>query len=256
MSVADSNRVMLRKLLVVAVAMFGFGFALVPIYKKICQTAGIYDLEQADEVRNTQVDESRLLTIEFDANTRGLPWEFRPLQHSVQVHPGQLVQVLYEARNTAAAPVVGQAIASYGPQVAGQYVKKIECFCFTRQELKANETRQMPVQFVVDARLPGDVTVITFSYTFFELPGGRPARRELEPACERLHMSEGAAGEEARQDEQPAAGGLRRAQRLHRDPQEHGARQGSRQPQAGPRDRGGADRGGGVRRDARDAGAG
>ncbi len=101
MSVAELNRVMLRKLLVVAVLMFGFGFALVPIYEKICQTAGIYDLEKPDVVRNTQVDEGRLVTIEFDANTRGLPWEFRPLQRSVRVHPGQLVQVLYEARNTA-----------------------------------------------------------------------------------------------------------------------------------------------------------
>ena len=139
---------MLRKLLVVAVLMFGFGFALVPIYEKICETAGIYDLEKPDVVRNTQVDEGRLVTIEFDANTRGLPWEFRPLQRSVRVHPGQLVQVLYEVRNTGGAPIVGQAIPSYGPQVAGEYVKKIECFCFTRQELKANETRRMPVQFV------------------------------------------------------------------------------------------------------------
>jgi cytochrome c oxidase assembly protein subunit 11 len=166
---------MLRKLVVVAVAMFGFGFALVPIYQKICQTTGIYSLERPDEVRNTQVDDSRLVTIEFDANTRGLPWEFRPLQRSVRVHPGQLVQVVYEARNTTAAPVAGQAVASYGPQVAAQYVKKIECFCFTRQELKGNETRQMPVQFVVDPRLPSEVKVITLSYTFFDLPGGSAA---------------------------------------------------------------------------------
>jgi len=175
MSVGDANRVLLRKLVIVAVAMFGFGFALVPLYQKFCQTAGIYNLEQPDEVRNTQVDETRLVTIEFDANTRGLPWEFRPLQRSVRVHPGQVVQVLYEAHNNAAAAVVGQAVASYGPQLAGEYVKKIECFCFARQELKGNETRQMPVQFVVDARLPAEVTVITLSYTFFELPGGGTA---------------------------------------------------------------------------------
>ena len=172
MSVAELNQVTLRKLLVVAVAMFGFGFALVPIYQKICQTAGIYDLDKPDVVGNTQVDEKRWITIEFDGNSRGLPWDFRPLQRSVKVHPGQLVQVMFEARNTAGALVVGQAIASYGPQVAGEYVKKIECFCFKRQELKPNETRQMPLQFVVDARLPKDVSVITFSYTFFEIPGG------------------------------------------------------------------------------------
>ncbi len=173
MTVAHANRVLLRKLLVVAAAMFGFGFALVPIYKKICETAGIYNLDRPDSVRNTQVDNGRLVTIEFDANTRGLPWEFRPLQRSVQVHPGQLVQVLYEARNTSGTPVVGQAIASYGPQVAGEYVKKLECFCFARQELKGNETRQRPVQFVGDTRLPAEVSVITLSYTFFELPGAR-----------------------------------------------------------------------------------
>jgi len=173
MSAAAANRIILRKLIVIAVAMFGFGFALVPIYEKFCQATGIYDLQRPDEVRNTQVDDGRLLTLEFDTNTRGLPWEFRPLQKRVQVHPGQLVQVMFEVHNTTSTAVMGQAIASYGPQLASQYVKKLECFCFTRQELKANETRQMPVQLIVDSQLPRDVTVITLSYTFFELPGGQ-----------------------------------------------------------------------------------
>jgi cytochrome c oxidase assembly protein subunit 11 len=172
MSVAQSNRVLLRKLIVVAVIMFGFGFALVPIYQKICETAGVYDLQRPDSVRNTQVDRSRTLTIEFDASTRGLPWEFRPLQKTAQAHPGEMVQVVYEVRNTSSADMLGQAIPSYGPQVAGRYVKKLDCFCFTRQALKAHETRHMPVQFVVDPELPADVSVITLSYTFFELPGG------------------------------------------------------------------------------------
>lgn len=173
MSNVASNRLLLRKLVVVAVAMFGFGFALVPIYKKICETAGIYDIQRADKVVNTQVDRSRTLTIEFDANTRDLPWKFRPLQTSIRAHPGELVHVVYEVTNTTAAAGLGQAIPSYGPQIAGQYVKKVECFCFTRQELLGNETRQMPVQFVVDPQLPPDVSVITLSYTFFELPGGK-----------------------------------------------------------------------------------
>jgi cytochrome c oxidase assembly protein subunit 11 len=167
------NRVILRKLVVVALVMFGFGFALVPIYEKICETTGINNLFSADEVRNTQVDAGRTLTIQFDTNTRDLPWEFRPLQKSIQAHPGEMVQVVFEVRNTTGSARLGQAIPSYGPQVAGQFVKKIECFCFTRQELKANETRQMPVQFVVDPQLPRDVSVITMSYTFFELPGGK-----------------------------------------------------------------------------------
>lgn len=173
MNVERANRQLLRKLVVVATGMFAFGFALVPIYKKICETAGFYDLGGADAVGNTQVDESRLLTIEFDANTRGLPWEFRPLQKSVRAHPGELIQVLYEVRNASDAPVLGQAIPSYGPQAVAQYVKKVECFCFARQELRANETRQLPVQFVVDPQLPRDVTVITLSYTFFQLGPAR-----------------------------------------------------------------------------------
>jgi len=173
MSTTAGNALLLRKLVVVAIAMFGFGFALVPIYKKICETAGIYDIQKADKVLNTQVDTSRTLTIQFDANTRDLPWTFRPLQKSIQAHPGELVHVVYEVTNTTAMDKMGQAIPSYGPQVAGQYVKKTECFCFTRQELRGNETRQMPVQFVVDPQLPKDVSVITLSYTFFELPGGK-----------------------------------------------------------------------------------
>jgi cytochrome c oxidase assembly protein subunit 11 len=173
MSVAESNRSTLIKLVVIALAMFGFGFALVPLYKKFCEAAGIYNLQRADEARNTQVDPSRLVTIEFDANTRDLPWEFRPLQKSVQVHPGQMVQVIYEVKNSGGESIVGQAVPSYGPQIAAQYVKKVECFCFSRQEVKAGETRQLPVQLVVDSKLPAQVKVITLSYTFFELPGGR-----------------------------------------------------------------------------------
>jgi cytochrome c oxidase assembly protein subunit 11 len=166
------NAIMLRKLVVVALVMFGFGFALVPIYQKICEATGINNLFQPDEVRNTQVDSSRTLTIEFDANTRGLPWEFRPAQRRIEAHPGELIQVEFEVRNLSGARILGQAIPSYGPQAAGQFVRKVECFCFTRQELQGNETRRMPVQFVVDPQLPREVSVITMSYTFFELPGG------------------------------------------------------------------------------------
>jgi cytochrome c oxidase assembly protein subunit 11 len=173
MSRAADNRTMLLKLAAIAVLMFGFGFALVPLYKKFCEAAGVYNLQKPDQVRNTQVDESRTLTVQFDTSTRGLPWEFRPLTRSVQVHPGQMVQVVFEVTNTGDASIVGQAIPSYGPQVAAQYVKKVECFCFARQEVKAGERRQMPVRFVVDPALPAAVRTITLSYTFFELPGSR-----------------------------------------------------------------------------------
>jgi cytochrome c oxidase assembly protein subunit 11 len=168
---STANRTLLLKLAVIAVLMFGFGFALVPFYKKICEAAGINNLLQADEVVNTQVDTTRRITIEFDANTHDLPWRFKPLQSSLTVHPGEIAQVAYEVVNTRDRPVSGQAVPSYGPRLAGQYFKKMECFCFARQTLNAGETRQMPVVFVVDPALPQDVKTITLSYTFFEIAG-------------------------------------------------------------------------------------
>jgi cytochrome c oxidase assembly protein subunit 11 len=169
----SENRITLRKLMVVALIMFGFGFALVPIYKKLCEAAGINNLFEADELRNTQVDATRTVTIQFDTNTRDLPWQFKPLQKSITAHPGELVQVQFEVHNDTSAQVFGQAVPSYGPQLAGQFVKKSQCFCFTRQALQPSETRQMPVVFVVDPQLPRDVNVITISYTFFQVPGGQ-----------------------------------------------------------------------------------
>ena len=166
-----ANRTLLLKLAVIAVLMFGFGFALVPFYKKICEATGINNLLQADEVVNTQVDRTRTVTIEFDANIHDLPWRFKPLQSSLTVHPGEISHVAYEVVNTRDQPVSGQAVPSYGPRLAGQYFKKMECFCFARQTLNAGETRQMPVVFVVDPALPQDVKTITLSYTFFEIAG-------------------------------------------------------------------------------------
>jgi cytochrome c oxidase assembly protein subunit 11 len=169
---AAANRRLLRKLAVVACAMFGFGFALVPFYEKICEATGIRNILQPDALpANTQIDASRLVTIEFDSNTRDLPWTFRPVTRSVAIHPGEIRTVRYEARNVADHPVTGQAVPSFGPQVAGEYFKKIECFCFRQQTLAPGEVREMPVVFVVDADLPRDVNTITLSYTFFEVPG-------------------------------------------------------------------------------------
>ncbi|ATF86303.1 cytochrome c oxidase assembly protein [Burkholderia gladioli] len=171
---ADSlfNRAMLLKLVVVAALMFGFGFALVPIYRAICQVTGINNLVQRDvsvrEARNTQVDMSRTISVELDANARG-PLGFRPEQRSLDVHPGEVMTVVYDVTNGQGRPVVAQAIPSYAPKQATEYFKKIECFCFTQQTLKANESRRMPVVFVIDPALPKDVKTITLSYTFFEL---------------------------------------------------------------------------------------
>ncbi|MGE4056647.1 MAG: cytochrome c oxidase assembly protein [Vicinamibacterales bacterium] len=162
----------LRKLAVVAVAMFGFGFALVPFYYKICDVVGLNNIQNADQVANTQVDTSRTLTLEFDANTRNeLPWQFHPTETSVKVHPGQIVQVEYEVRNDSDEPVRGQAIPSYGPQVAGRYFRKLDCFCFSTQVLQPHEVRKMPVVFIIHPDLPTEVSTITLSYTFFRVEG-------------------------------------------------------------------------------------
>lgn len=174
------NRTMMGKLLVIAVLMFGFGFALVPLYRLICDVTGINFLTKRDEAveqfaRNTQVDTSRKVTIEFDANSQG-PWRFRPKANSVDVHPGELVTMVYEIRNTTGRTMVGQAIPSYAPKASEQYFRKLECFCFEQQTLAANESREFPVVFVVDPKVPDRVQSITLSYTFFEIGGkGGPA---------------------------------------------------------------------------------
>lgn len=167
-----NNLVTLRKLVIVACAMFGFGFALVPFYKKICEVTGINNVLKADAVTNGQVDTARLLTVEFDTNLRNdLPWTFTPLEKSVRFHPGELVQVTFEVRNNSNRPVTGQAIPSYGPQLAGRYFKKLDCFCFTQQTLAPGEVKRMPVVFVIESGLPRDVNTVTLSYTFFEVEG-------------------------------------------------------------------------------------
>ena len=176
------NRRMMTKLGVVALVMFGFGYALVPMYRTICDILGINVLSVSERVTgagltaagarkaNTQVDTSRSITVEFDANARG-PWEFKPAVRSVQVHPGEMVTVMYEFRNTQARTMAAQAIPSYAPMSASAHFNKLECFCFSEYILKPGESRQWPVVFYIDPKLPRDVTTITLSYTFFEVAG-------------------------------------------------------------------------------------
>jgi cytochrome c oxidase assembly protein subunit 11 len=169
---AIDNRRMFTRLSIVAVLMFGFGYALVPFYDKICVALGVNSLvERSEPAANTQVDITRTVTIEFDANAHGMPWRFEPVVRHMQVHPGQLVQVDYDVSNVRSAPVTGQAVASYGPALAGRFVRKLECFCFTQQTLGPGESRRMPVSFVVDGSLPADINTFTLSYTFFEVAG-------------------------------------------------------------------------------------
>ncbi|NMM27263.1 MAG: cytochrome c oxidase assembly protein [Glaciimonas sp.] len=168
------NRQTLGKLLLIAGLMFGFGYALIPLYKKICDITGINILTAQETglqaVGNTQVDKTRIITVEFDANAQG-PWRFRPTVNSLQVHPGEMTQVIYEVVNTQARSINAQAIPSYAPQQAQAYFKKVECFCFQQQTLKPNEAKQMPVVFYIDPALPRNVKTITLSYTFFEVSG-------------------------------------------------------------------------------------
>ncbi len=175
------NRRLLVRLSVAAVVMFCFGFLLVPFYDKICDATGLNNLVRPDRDAvlkivsraNSQVDTSRTIVVQFDANAHDLPWRFEPLTRSLRVHPGELAQVAYEVSNNRAEAVTGQAVPSYGPMAAGQYFLKMECFCFSQQTLKAGEKRTMPVVFVIDPNLPADVSTITLSYTFFEVAGRR-----------------------------------------------------------------------------------
>jgi len=168
-----ANRVMLIKLGVVVVVMFGFGFLLVPFYDQICKATGLRDIDAPDRVKNTQVDATRSVRLELDANVNKLPWRFRPLTPIISVHPGELIQVVYEVENTSEHPVTGQAVPSYGPRLAAEYFRKLDCFCFTKQAFEPHETRRMPVVFVIDPKLPKDVNTITLSYTFFEVEGNK-----------------------------------------------------------------------------------
>ncbi len=182
------NRRVLGKLLVVVVVMFGFGYALVPMYRAICEALGINVLSlskqriaqggwlpKTGKAANTQVDNTRTGTVEFDANARG-PWDFKPALRSVQVHPGEMATVMYEFRNVQSRTMAAQAIPSYAPRQASPHFNKLECFCFNEYTLKPGEAREWPVVFVIDPKLPRDVSTITLSYTFFEVGGKVPAQ--------------------------------------------------------------------------------
>jgi cytochrome c oxidase assembly protein subunit 11 len=176
------NRDMLYKLVLFVFVMAGFAYAMVPMYKSICEALGVNVIARGDVGAaygtrpsdvNTQVNLARSVTVEFDANARG-PWEFHPEQNAVSVHPGQLTTVMYEFKNTQPRKMTAQAIPSYAPGVAQAHFTKVECFCFTQQTLAPGESRRWPVTFVVDDKLPRDVKTITLSYTFFEVGGTTP----------------------------------------------------------------------------------
>lgn len=180
----SANAQMLGKLCVIVLGMFAFGYALVPMYKAICEFTGINVLAvgesglpqkaRAAAPGNTQVDTSRSITVEFDANARGV-WSFKPAVASMRVHPGQVATVMYEFENIQNYGMAAQAIPSYAPKQATNYFNKLECFCFTQYNLQPGEKKTWPVVFVIDPKLPHDVHTITLSYTFFEVGKGIPA---------------------------------------------------------------------------------
>jgi cytochrome c oxidase assembly protein subunit 11 len=180
------NLAMVGKLAVVVAAMFAFGYALVPIYKSICDALGINVLSRAERLAvgqdgksiNTQIDRTRTITVEFDANARG-PWDFKPALRSLTVHPGEMATVMYEFRNRQDRAMAAQAIPSYAPKQATAHFNKLECFCFNEYLLEPGESKQWPVVFVIDSKLPKDVTTITLSYTFFEVQGKGVAAKAL-----------------------------------------------------------------------------
>lgn len=170
------------KMAVVVAAMFGFGFALVPLYDALCQVTGLNGKPAAEAASDVgaMVDRSRTVRVQFVTTVNGgRTWVFRAEDPAVEVHPGELKTVSFYARNLAGADVVGQAVPSVAPWNAARHLRKTECFCFNNQAFAAGEEKHMPVRFVVDPALPADVDTITLSYTFFDVT--EAAGRAAEP---------------------------------------------------------------------------
>lgn len=167
----NANRRITRRLVVTVVLMFGFGYAMVPIYDVLCEITGFSGrtgVVQAED--QVLIDKDRLITVEFLANTASnLNWEFRPMTPKMQVHPGGIYEVSYYAHNLNRTTTVGWARPSVSPIKASLYFNKTECFCFASQALESGERREMPVRFVVAENVPDDISTLTLSYTFFDV---------------------------------------------------------------------------------------
>jgi cytochrome c oxidase assembly protein subunit 11 len=170
-----NKRKLVAKLVLVVVAMFGFGYLLVPLYNVFCSITGLNGKPENTAVSATQakavkVDTSRTITIEFLATAHSqLPWEFKSEVHKLDVHPGEIARANFYVRNLENHAVVGQAIPSISPGLAAKHLHKTECFCFSEQILQAGETREMPVVFYIDPELPQNYSNVVLSYTFFNI---------------------------------------------------------------------------------------
>ena len=170
---------LIAKLVITTLAMFGFGFALVPLYEVVCEITGFNGrsegLSLVASVDEAPV-ENRTVRVEFLTSVnRGMPWAFASKQDSIEVHPGKLYTVEFTAENSANRDMVGQARPSVAPWDAAKYLRKTECFCFNRQPMLAGESKVMPMRFMLDPELPAHVDTVTLSYTFFEVDGAAAA---------------------------------------------------------------------------------
>lgn len=183
MTQAQSNKKTVYKLLFAVVGMFGFGFALVPLYDVFCELTGIngktqgrYEVNNAAEL---EVDKSREVRVQFIThNNENMPWEFKPVVAEIRVHPGELTSVDFYAKNTTNKAMTAQAVPSLSPSRGVDYFHKTECFCFNQQKLEAQEEVLMPLRFVVDKALPSELRVLTLSYTLFDQ--GNPEQASLD----------------------------------------------------------------------------
>lgn len=178
------------------VVMFGFGFAMVPLYNLFCEVTGTQSLSQRSEigrmltdVENDQVDKSRWVTVKFDTTVHPeLPWDFDVMTHSIRVHPGATYEVNFTAHNRSSERVTGQAIPSVAPWQATPYFNKMDCFCFNKQTLDGTQQADMPLQFRISNELPKDIHSLTLSYSFMRLKGAesKDNREEELPVIERV----------------------------------------------------------------------
>jgi cytochrome c oxidase assembly protein subunit 11 len=160
-------------LALLAAGMFGFAFALVPLYEVFCELTGLNGKTSGRAVVTVPAvpESDRVVTVQFLAQVgKGLPWEFRPTEHELHVRPGEIHTTLYYARNRAGHAATGQAVPSVTPGLAALHLQKIECFCFNQQRLAANEDMEMPVRFFIDADLPPEIRTVSLAYTMYPIP--------------------------------------------------------------------------------------
>jgi len=169
--VKEKNSKLVRNLVFIVVAMFGFGFALVPLYDVLCDITGLNGKVESTAVKEIiyPIDKSREITVEFMTSlNESAPMLFRSETNKLKVHPGEYYTVNFYAENLTDKVMVAQAIPSISPGLAAEYFKKTECFCFTEQTFKPREGRTMPVRFVINPDLPKQYKTITLAYTFFD----------------------------------------------------------------------------------------